>query len=315
MGARRLHPEGARGRGRRRRSGLRLTPVLLVSLATLLIIARSAAAADISGSGIGLPWAAGESATLLAGPHHNLSHDCDGSPACNSIDFVPASGIVRAAAAGTVHFPYCGPHHRLVVIDHGNGWVTGYYHLPDPRSFVHEGEHVAAGAPLGHVGNDLSCGGTPREGHPHVHFFVKHVAGGYKNLGDPFRTTKWDVDLRGAVLGGWRVTGTLAGACMTFGIHRACAEAGQVKNFGAGHGGKTPAQRCSKPPLGYDSFNVRRTTCPFARRVLAGARHGKHPFGFSCRVISRAPGGQGFPADEVCRRGRAVVTGRLRDGP
>lgn len=292
--------------------GRALLGVSAILVLLLLVGARPVSATDTSRSGIGLPWAVGEKATLLAGPHHNSTHDCAGAPACNAIDFVPRSGIVRAAAAGIVHFPYCGRNHRLVVIDHQNGWITGYYHLPDPRSFVHEGEHVKAGAELGHVGNDLSCGGTPRRGHPHVHFFVKHVPGGYRNMGDPFRTTKYDVDLRGAVLGGWRVSGTLAGACMQRGAHRACAETGLVTNYGPV---RSAARRCSRPPRGYARYSVRRTTCRFGRKVLGAARTRRHPYGFSCRTVSRAPGGQGFPVDRVCRRGRTVVTGRLIDGP
>jgi hypothetical protein len=59
------------------------------------------------------------------------------------------------------------------------------------------------------------------------------------------------------------------------------------------------------------------TTCQTGFRVLAAAGRGeKPPSGFHCRVVSRAPSGQGFPVDRVCRHGRATVSGRISDsGP
>ncbi len=59
---------------------------------------------------------------------------------------------VRAAAGGTVLFAGTEPkrYGQLVLIDHGNRWVTAYAHLS--RIVVSEGEAVRSGARLGFVG-------------------------------------------------------------------------------------------------------------------------------------------------------------------
>ena len=59
---------------------------------------------------------------------------------------------VRAAAGGTVLFAGTEPNRygQLVLIDHGNGWVTAYAHLS--RIVVSEGDTVRSGARLGFVG-------------------------------------------------------------------------------------------------------------------------------------------------------------------
>jgi hypothetical protein len=69
---------------------------------------------------------------------------------------------ILAAAPGTVAWassPY-------VLLDHGNGWFTRYYHLSDP--LVEPGDFVVAGQRLGHPSTlgDCSTG-------PHVHFWVQ----------------------------------------------------------------------------------------------------------------------------------------------
>src|SRR5438309_2838209 len=54
---------------------------------------------------LGLPFAPGTTQVLAAGPHQNNVHQCTSSPACNSLDFGPASGTnfhVTAAAPGVV---------------------------------------------------------------------------------------------------------------------------------------------------------------------------------------------------------------------
>jgi hypothetical protein len=202
------------------------------------------AAPPTSESGIGLPFAINESAKFNAGPHHNVApHSCaTHSPPCNSLDFLPSSGLIRAAAAGMVHFPFCGTNHHLVVIDHGNGWVTGYYHMPNAQGqFVSDGQMVSAGTIIGEAGTDTSCGGSG--GTSHVHFAVKYIPGcvgatpqsecAYKKLGDPFQNTNVDVDLEGETLGGWHITGNDQNSCMTYlatGEKRCVGD--QVTNYG-----------------------------------------------------------------------------------
>jgi murein DD-endopeptidase MepM/ murein hydrolase activator NlpD len=54
---------------------------------------------------------------------------------------------------------------RTVIIDHGLGVMTGYYHLAD--LFVDVGENVAAGQPVGLGGSTgLSTG-------PHLHWDLR----------------------------------------------------------------------------------------------------------------------------------------------
>ncbi|MCA1661036.1 MAG: M23 family metallopeptidase [Novosphingobium sp.] len=63
-----------------------------------------------------------------------------------------AGAAVRVAAAGTVLFAGDEPQRygRLVLVDHGGGWVTAYGHLG--RLVVSSGESVRANARLGFVG-------------------------------------------------------------------------------------------------------------------------------------------------------------------
>ena len=65
---------------------------------------------------------------------------------------VHAGAAVRAAAAGTVIFAGEEPqkYGRLVLIDHGGGWVTAYGHLS--RLVVSAGESVRANGRLGFSG-------------------------------------------------------------------------------------------------------------------------------------------------------------------
>ncbi len=100
-----------------------------------------------------------------------------GSPhaeAWSALDFgprhVPGDDDVVASAAGTVQRVTCsgGSYPR---IDHGNGWVSHYYHVVNVNwSLV--GHHVVAGTRLGDAGQATPCGG--RSTFRHVHFYVEH---------------------------------------------------------------------------------------------------------------------------------------------
>jgi hypothetical protein len=93
----------------------------------------------------------------------------------SALDFGPrhipgADDDVVAAAAGTVQRVTCsgGSYPR---IDHGNGWVSHYYHVVNVNwSLV--GRRVAAGTRLGDAGQATPCGG--RSTFRHVHFYVEH---------------------------------------------------------------------------------------------------------------------------------------------
>jgi len=70
----------------------------------------------------------------------------------------PSGTIVRAAAAGTVVLAEpMAIHGNLIILDHGWGVLTGYAHLSSMD--VEVGQQVAAGDPIGRVGNTgLSTG-------------------------------------------------------------------------------------------------------------------------------------------------------------
>lgn len=149
--------------------------------------------------GLQLPFAVGQSWTLHGGPHNTNGCgynglSCSSGHPWNSIDLVGGDNMVRAAGSGTVQLGGC-PAKGLVIIDHGGGWHTTYYHL-DPI-LVHAGDHVNTGDPLGVTSKQVVCGGTA--GDPpmrHVHFSVLKYTGAYS----------WQsggVDLDGFQLGNW----------------------------------------------------------------------------------------------------------------
>jgi hypothetical protein len=84
---------------------------------------------------------------------------CEGDP---DWVFAESSYWILASAAGTVVYaesPY-------VLLDHGGGWMSRYYHLADPQVSV--GQYVAAGTRLGHPSTKGDCTTGP-----HVHFWVQ----------------------------------------------------------------------------------------------------------------------------------------------
>lgn len=83
------------------------------------------------------------------------------------VDYAAAEGVqVVAPAAGTVVFSdTLELRGNVLIIDHGLGVMTGYYHLME--ILVAPGDEVVAGQPIGRVGNTgLSSG-------PHLHWDVR----------------------------------------------------------------------------------------------------------------------------------------------
>ena len=93
----------------------------------------------------------------------------------NGVDFGAACGTpVVAAQSGTViAVEYTSASGKRVKVDHGNGMITGYYHL---QGFsTSQGATVAAGETIGYVGS------TGRSTGCHLHFATMDDAGNYSN--------------------------------------------------------------------------------------------------------------------------------------
>lgn len=150
---------------------------LALALALLALAASGAPTARADGGEptppFLLPWADGE--TWLTGisgfhatndaldffpPDTPLSMDliCEGEPGWYEAE---SPYWVLAAAAGVVTYAD-GP---FIMIDHGNGWSTGYYHMSSFQ--VHAGDPVQAGQRLAHPSTHGACTTGP-----HVHFWA-----------------------------------------------------------------------------------------------------------------------------------------------
>ena len=172
----------ARDRGRRK---LLIGGALLVALTGVLFPLKptTLGAANEVSPPLKLPWKDGQAwRTGVAGFHGandaldffppdtplGLEVFCEGGPG-----WLPAESKywVVAAAAGTV----IKASDSTVLIDHGNGWVTGYYHV---HSFqVQLGDTVPPKWQLGHPSTYGGCGTGPQ-----VHFWA--LGPGGKTLRD-----------------------------------------------------------------------------------------------------------------------------------
>lgn len=81
---------------------------------------------------------------------------------------VVASAPGKVTAAGVLVYTERGKTYRpnRVIVDHGGGWTTEYWHLLDV--VARAGQSLGAGALLGHVGktgNTNAC---------HLHFVIRH---------------------------------------------------------------------------------------------------------------------------------------------
>ncbi len=112
-------------------------------------------------------------------------------PPFSSLDFFTGGGTCGAppnlyavaAASGSVYRPF--GYTCWLEIDHGDGWVTSYYHLRN----LYSGAPLGRGAKVGTIACELCAGGFSTG--PHVHFSLKYN-GAY-------------VSLEGVKLSGWTV--------------------------------------------------------------------------------------------------------------
>ena len=183
------------------------------------------------GPAMSLPWATGQSWGMYQGPHNTTGA---AAHPWTSLDFSGGDGIVRAAADGVVYRP-CA---NLVVIDHGGGWETGYYHMTGIA--VGQGQVVHRGDPLGHTGVGVGCGGYATGAH--VHFSIYHFPNEIGNhTAAVWHLPADDIGAIGQVIGGWLVEdGANPGEGCLRRIsdgQRQCAPSAMISNDGvAGNG-------------------------------------------------------------------------------
>ena len=160
------------------------------------------AAGDSSGQ-LSLPIPAGETWTLTQGPHNTNGGAQNAVSPLSSLDLSGGSGHVVAARDGVVESVAAACRGKtpaqanLVVINHGDGWHTSYYHIPNVQVVV--GQHVASGQYLGNIGTGTGCGGSADGAH--VHFSVEYYTSG------SYSWQTGEVDLRGRSIGGWTFQG------------------------------------------------------------------------------------------------------------
>ena len=160
------------------------------------------AAGDSSGQ-LSLPIPAGETWTLTQGPHNTNGGAQNAVSPLSSLDLSGGSGHVVAARDGVVESVAAAcrgetpAQANLVVINHGDGWHTSYYHIPNVQVVV--GQHVARGQYLGNIGTGTGCGGSADGAH--VHFSVEYYTSG------SYSWQTGEVDLRGRSIGGWTFQG------------------------------------------------------------------------------------------------------------
>lgn len=113
-------------------------------------------------TGMRLPYALGQSWRLTGGPHGGSRQ---------SIDLAGGDGRVLATRGGTLYV-MCASNRGWLRVAHDRGYSTDYYHLHNNRT--DNGATVGAGAFLGNIGVDVSCGGSATG--PHVHFSLRQNA-------------------------------------------------------------------------------------------------------------------------------------------
>ncbi|TXD36865.1 M23 family metallopeptidase [Lujinxingia vulgaris] len=127
-----------------------------------------------------IPFRAGYSAEVTQGFHGYISHKEDlafavdfaceeGTPVVASRDGVVWS--VRGDSNMGCSDPECVEEANYVVLDHGDGTYTSYYHLQHFGALVQPGEQVCAGQIVG------LCGNTGFSSGSHLHFAQTNLAG------------------------------------------------------------------------------------------------------------------------------------------
>ncbi|RSM90666.1 hypothetical protein DMH04_04175 [Kibdelosporangium aridum] len=116
----------------------------------------------LADTGLGLPWPQGVAWWMGGGPHGNSGQ----SRPFSSIDFNGGDGRVLSAGPGKVYKSCVRGRSALVKVVHANGLSTTYYHMYDLTTLP-DGSNVQTGTYLGHIGNELPCGGSSTGAHVH----------------------------------------------------------------------------------------------------------------------------------------------------
>ncbi|MBY8848181.1 peptidoglycan DD-metalloendopeptidase family protein [Saccharothrix longispora] len=159
-------------------------------------------------TGMGLPWAVGQSWTVLGGPH---AHDAGSGP-WSSLDLAGGDQRVLAVRDGLAYTPCVG----MIRILHPDGYASRYYHLWNHLRA--DGTPVSAGTHLGDTGTEIGCGGAANA--RHVHFSLMHN-GNFVGIANHI-IGKWLFRNGGAQYGGSALHGS-----------RSVPVGGQVHNYGA----------------------------------------------------------------------------------
>ena len=129
---------------------------------------------------------------VMQGPRGTFSHFA-GTGSENAVDWtVPEGTVVCAARDGRVvgvkqdsniggPDPSFRPYANYVVVKHADGTFAEYIHLQKDGAFVHLGDEVMVGQPLGLSGQ------TGFASKPHLHFDVFQAIDGKRKLSLPFR--------------------------------------------------------------------------------------------------------------------------------
>ncbi len=159
----------------------------------------------------------------FTGPHPPM-----GMTVRDGLDFYPIARPtldqpVLAMRGGIVYNP-CP---NMLIIDHGDGWQTGYYHVINFT--VQQGQTVTRGQRIGGTSNEIGCGGGSQ--FDHVHIWISY-------LGVP-------TPIAGHDIGGWTAEDgpTPYEGCLVRGDIRRCTQTGNtyVVNDGeVGSSGSTP---------------------------------------------------------------------------
>jgi LasA protease len=140
----------------------RQAPREVVSDSEKDLFAQNFQAQPLAATGLGLPWPQGVSWWMGGGPHGNSGS----ARPFSSIDFNGGDGRVLSAGAGKVYKSCVRGRSALVKVVHPNGFSTTYYHMYDLTTLA-DGSNVQTGTYLGHIGNELPCGGSSTGAHVH----------------------------------------------------------------------------------------------------------------------------------------------------